>query len=140
MSESKTEATLYKRIGGEAAIHAAVDRFYERVLADPSLSHFFLRGQHAPAEGASVRFSIPGARWSEAILWIIHEQSACKAGYRAASLRFGGRTPCGDASRTRCPRGHRWRSRDGDYAAVHPGCEYPHTRGRHTVIVVERIA
>jgi hemoglobin len=41
MSESKTETTLYKRIGGQAAIRAAVDRFYERVLADPSLSHFF---------------------------------------------------------------------------------------------------
>ncbi len=41
MSESKTETPLYKRIGGEAAIRAAVDRFYERVLADPSLSHFF---------------------------------------------------------------------------------------------------
>ena len=41
MSESKTEMPLYKRIGGDAAIRAAVDRFYERVLADPSLSHFF---------------------------------------------------------------------------------------------------
>jgi len=41
MSESKTETPLYKRIGGEAAIRAALDRFYERVLADPSLSHFF---------------------------------------------------------------------------------------------------
>jgi hemoglobin len=41
MSEPKTETTLYNRIGGEGAIRAAVDRFYERVLADPSLSHFF---------------------------------------------------------------------------------------------------
>jgi hemoglobin len=36
-----SEDTLYQRIGGEAAISAAVDRFYERILADPSLSHFF---------------------------------------------------------------------------------------------------
>ena len=43
MSESMTETTLYERIGGEAAVRAAVDRFYERVLADPSLSHFFNR-------------------------------------------------------------------------------------------------
>ena len=35
-----SENTLYQRIGGEAAINAAVDRFYERVLADPSLCHF----------------------------------------------------------------------------------------------------
>jgi hemoglobin len=41
MSESKSETTLYKRIGGEAAIRAAVNRFYERVLADPSLRLFF---------------------------------------------------------------------------------------------------
>ena len=41
MSESKTEMPLYISIGGEAAIRAAVNRFYERVLADPSLSHFF---------------------------------------------------------------------------------------------------
>jgi hemoglobin len=42
MSESTSETTLYKRIGGEPAIHAAVDRFYERVLADPSLNGFFV--------------------------------------------------------------------------------------------------
>jgi hemoglobin len=41
MSESKTETPLCKRIGGEPTIRAAVDRFYERVLAEPSLSHFF---------------------------------------------------------------------------------------------------
>jgi hemoglobin len=41
MSESINETTLYKRIGGEAAVRAAVDRFYEHVLTDPSLSHFF---------------------------------------------------------------------------------------------------
>ncbi|MFL6306989.1 MAG: group 1 truncated hemoglobin [Candidatus Sulfotelmatobacter sp.] len=36
-----SENTLYQRIGGEAAIKAAVDRFYERVVADSSLIHFF---------------------------------------------------------------------------------------------------
>jgi hemoglobin len=36
-----SENTLYIQIGGEAAINAAVDRFYERVLADPALSPFF---------------------------------------------------------------------------------------------------
>jgi hemoglobin len=41
MSEEMNGATLYQRVGGEAAIHAAVGRFYERVLADPALSHFF---------------------------------------------------------------------------------------------------
>jgi len=33
--------SLFVRIGGEPAINAAVDRFYERVLADPMLAPFF---------------------------------------------------------------------------------------------------
>ena len=43
MSEAVNETTIYQRIGGEAEISAAVDRFYERVLADSTLSHFFTR-------------------------------------------------------------------------------------------------
>lgn len=41
MNKLATEATLCDRIGGEAAVRAAVDRFYERVLADPELHGFF---------------------------------------------------------------------------------------------------
>jgi hemoglobin len=33
--------TLYQRLGGEAALDAAVDRFYDRVLADARIRHFF---------------------------------------------------------------------------------------------------
>ena len=36
----KTE-TLYERIGGAAAVEAAVDEFYKRVTSDPAVSHFF---------------------------------------------------------------------------------------------------
>lgn len=32
---------IYDSIGGAAAVHAAVDDFYRRVLADPSLARFF---------------------------------------------------------------------------------------------------
>ena len=41
MSEPVSEASLFERIGGESAVNAAVDRFYERVLADPEMKDFF---------------------------------------------------------------------------------------------------
>jgi hemoglobin len=34
-------ATLYERLGGEAAVEAAVVRFYEKLMADASVSGFF---------------------------------------------------------------------------------------------------
>ena len=34
-------STLFERIGGEAAVDAAVDKFYEHVLADGRIKHFF---------------------------------------------------------------------------------------------------
>lgn len=34
-------ASLYERLGGEAAVNAAVDKFYEKVLADERISSFF---------------------------------------------------------------------------------------------------
>lgn len=33
--------TLFDRIGGDAALDVAVDRFYERVLKDDRIRHFF---------------------------------------------------------------------------------------------------
>ncbi len=34
-------STLYEKLGGEPAIDAAVDLFYEKVLADERINHFF---------------------------------------------------------------------------------------------------
>jgi hemoglobin len=34
-------ASLYEQIGGEAAVNAAVELFYRKVLADERISHFF---------------------------------------------------------------------------------------------------
>ena len=34
-------ASLYERIGGAAAVDAAVDKFYGKVLADTRINHFF---------------------------------------------------------------------------------------------------
>lgn len=36
-----TQESLYDRLGGEAAVNAAVDLFYRKVLADDRISHFF---------------------------------------------------------------------------------------------------
>ena len=33
--------TLYEKLGGEAAVNAAVDIFYRKVLADDRINHFF---------------------------------------------------------------------------------------------------
>lgn len=44
-------STLFEKLGGEAAVNAAVDIFYRKVLADDSISHFFdttdMAAQHA---------------------------------------------------------------------------------------------
>lgn len=34
-------SSLFERIGGEAAVDAAVDLFYRKVLSDDRISHFF---------------------------------------------------------------------------------------------------
>ncbi len=36
-----TTISLFDRLGGKAAVNAAVEKFYERVLADPLLSPYF---------------------------------------------------------------------------------------------------
>jgi hemoglobin len=36
-----TRPSLFARLGGEAAIEACVIGFYERVMSDPQLAHFF---------------------------------------------------------------------------------------------------
>ena len=52
-SKDKTEAavSVYEKIGGEAAVNAAVDIFYRKVLADERISEFFdtvdMEAQHA---------------------------------------------------------------------------------------------
>ncbi len=39
--EAATTATLYERIGGEAAVDAAVELFYRKVLSDYRINRFF---------------------------------------------------------------------------------------------------
>ena len=48
-------STLYEKIGGEAAVDAAVDLFYQKVLADERIKHFFegvdMEKQHRMQKG-----------------------------------------------------------------------------------------
>jgi len=41
MSDPVSESSIYDRIGGEEGIAGMVDKFYERVLADPELAPYF---------------------------------------------------------------------------------------------------
>lgn len=41
VTNTAEKASLYERIGGEAAVDAAVDVFYRKVLADERISHHF---------------------------------------------------------------------------------------------------
>jgi len=37
------EGTLYERLGGEKGVGVLIDRFYEKVIADPELAPFFAK-------------------------------------------------------------------------------------------------
>jgi hemoglobin len=41
MTETTANATLFEQLGGEAAVDAAVDIFYRKVLADHRINRFF---------------------------------------------------------------------------------------------------
>lgn len=38
---TNTEITLYEKLGGQEAIAAVVDNFYDRMMKDDSVNHFF---------------------------------------------------------------------------------------------------
>ncbi len=49
--KAETKMSVYEKIGGEAAVNAAVDIFYRKVLADDRINEFFdtvdMEAQHA---------------------------------------------------------------------------------------------
>jgi hemoglobin len=50
------EASTYELIGGEPALVAVVDDFYERVLGDPQLAPFFAGASMPKLKGRQVEF------------------------------------------------------------------------------------
>lgn len=96
----KTQS-LYERLGGIDAVNAAVDIFYKKVLADPSISHFFTEtnimeqsGKQkaflAYAFGGPVKYHGKGMRDAHAHLvrkGLDHQHFDAVAGHLAATLR-----------------------------------------------------
>jgi hemoglobin len=57
--------SLYEKIGGEPAIHAAVEIFYKKVLADKRISYFFDHidmKRQAEKQRAFLTFALGGTR------------------------------------------------------------------------------
>ena len=52
----ETEQTLFQKIGGMPAVNAAVDIFYDKVLADETISHFFEHTKMASQAGKQKAF------------------------------------------------------------------------------------
>jgi hemoglobin len=50
------EVSIYEAIGGEPALVAVVDDFYQRVLADPQLAGFFAGANMPKLKGSQVEF------------------------------------------------------------------------------------
>ena len=70
-----TSISLYDKLGGQAAIGQVVDEFYNRVLADPIVSHFFVhtdmekQRQH---QTAFISFALGGASYTGRSMEVAH--------------------------------------------------------------------
>jgi hemoglobin len=104
MSATTATTTLYKQLGGMVSIDAAVDRFYERVLAEPELAPFFggvdvrrLGAHHkaflAMALGGPRRYAGRGLAEAHRHLAIDDHHVDLVAGHLAAVLADLGVTP-----------------------------------------------
>jgi hemoglobin len=53
---SEKEIPIYELIGGASAVSAAVEAFYARVLADPSLKGFFVKSDMKRLKARQIQF------------------------------------------------------------------------------------
>ena len=70
--------TLYDKLGGEAAITAVVDYFYELVLADDTVNHFFNNTDMEKQRKHQAKFFSFALGGAEPVYGGIHGQSACR--------------------------------------------------------------
>lgn len=95
--ETAAQATLFERIGGMPAVHAAVDVFYSKVLGDERINHFFnktdmvtqsrkLMGFLAYAFGAPMNYSGKNMRQAHASMQLTEEHFNAVAGHLVATL------------------------------------------------------
>ena len=70
--------SLYDRLGGEAAIDACVDKFYEKILADPTLSPMFANTKMTDQRDKQKNFltaALGGpSKWTGKVLRCAHSQ------------------------------------------------------------------
>ena len=90
-------SSIYETIGGQPALDAAVERFYERVTADPLLASFFagmelrtLKIHQAAflgqAMGGALRYNGPGIQRAHAHLRIEHRHFDAVAHHLRSTL------------------------------------------------------
>lgn len=77
-------STLYEKLGGEAAINLAVDKFYEKVLADERVQHFFAQTdmqKQKEHQKAFMTYAFGGtAQWSGRTMRNAHKELVEKMG------------------------------------------------------------
>mmetsp|Transcript_66638 Transcript_66638/g.77337 ORF Transcript_66638/g.77337 Transcript_66638/m.77337 type:complete len:123 (+) Transcript_66638:54-422(+) len=90
--------SLFEQLGGEAAVDVCVDSFYEKVLADPKINHFFKdtdmkkQAQHQKAFltvafGGPNKYSGRSLRESHKKMGLTDEHFDAVIGHLAATLR-----------------------------------------------------
>jgi len=97
MNTTQSKASVFDRIGGMPAVNAAVDIFYQKVISDESISHFFkhidmerqsgkLKGFLAYAFGAPMKYSGKSMREAHARMNLTEDHFNAVAGHLVATL------------------------------------------------------
>ena len=96
-SQSELQKSLFERIGGMPAVNAAVDIFYQKVITDPIVGHFFaqidmerqagkLKGFLAYAFGAPMNYDGKSMRQAHAHMQLQEAHFNAVAGHLVDTL------------------------------------------------------